>query len=91
MTSYAKEIRHKVDRVRDDVIPPVARGAANYSEKLAEGSEAFAETARNVADLTRHWADKVSGARRRRNWMWSLLAVSVVGLVAYLMSQSNEG
>lgn len=91
MTSYAKDIRNKVDRVRDDVIPPVARGAANYSERLAEGSEAFAESARKMADVTRHWADSVTGARKRRGWMWSILAVSVIGLIAYFMSQSNEG
>jgi hypothetical protein len=90
MTSYAKEIRHRVDRVRDDVIPPVARSAANYSERLAEGSEAFAESARKMADISRHWADSVTGARRRRTWMWSVLAVSVVGLIAYFMFQSNE-
>ncbi|MBW3666041.1 MAG: hypothetical protein KY394_00455 [Actinobacteria bacterium] len=91
MTSYVKDIRDKVDRVRDDVVPPVAKGAAIGSEKLAEGSEAFAEGARKVADKTRQWADQATGARRRRKLLWMVLALGIVGLIVYFMLQSDEG
>jgi hypothetical protein len=91
MTSYAKEMRDKVDRVRGDVIPPVAKGAAIGSEKLAEGTEAFAEGARRMADKTRHWADRATGAQRRRKLFWLVLVLGIVGVIVYFMLQSNEG
>lgn len=91
MPSYAKEIG---DRVRGDVVAPMAKGAAIGSEKLAEGSEAIAEAiaegARKVADKTRHWADDVTGARRRRNLIWLALGLTVLGAVILLLIQSSD-
>lgn len=90
MTSYAKDIGHKVKGVTDEVIEPVARGAAVGSEKLAAGSEAIAEGARKLADMTQHWADEVTGARRRRRLIWVMIGLTVVGAVIYLLVQSNQ-
>ena len=90
MTSYAKEIGHKVKGVTGDVVEPVARGAAIGSERLAEGSEALAEGARKLADKTRGWADEVTGARRRRKLMWLAIGLTVIGAVFYLMFLSNQ-
>ena len=87
MTSYTKEIG---DKVRDDVVAPMAKGAAIGSEKLAEGSEAVAESARRMADKTRHWADDVTGARRRRNMIWLALGLTVLGAVIFLVIRSTE-
>ena len=87
MTSYAMEIG---DKVRGDVVAPLAKGAAIGSEKLAEGSAAMADGARWMADKTRHWADDVTGARRRRNLMWLALGLTVLGAVVLLMIRSNQ-
>lgn len=87
MPSYAKEIG---DKVKDDVVKPVAKGAAIGSEKLAEGSEAIAEGARKMADKTRDWADDMTGARRRRNMMWLAIGLTVIGAVVWLLIRSTE-
>ena len=87
MPSYAKEIG---DKVKDDVVTPVAKGAAIGSEKLAEGSEAIAEGARKMADKTRHWADDMTGARRRRNLMWLAIGLTVIGAVVMLLIRSTD-
>ncbi len=87
MPSYAKDIG---DKVKDDVVAPVAKGAAIGSEKLAEGSQAIAEGARKMADKTRHWADDVTGARRRRNLIWLALGLTVLGAVILLLVQSSD-
>lgn len=88
MTSYAKDIKN---RVTDDVIPNVVKGAAVGSEKVAEGSEALAKGARKVADKTTQWADGVTGARRRRKLLWMVLVLGIVGLIVYFMLRSDEG
>ena len=90
MTSYARDIGEKAKGVKDEVLEPVARGAAIGSEKLAEGSEAIAEGARKLADKTRGWADEVTGAHRRRKLIWLALGLTVVGAVIYLMVRSAE-
>lgn len=90
MTSYAKDMKHRVKDVKGEVLEPVARGAAIGSEKLAEGSEALAEGARKFADKTRHWADEVTGARRRRNLLWLGLGLTVIGAVIYLVLLNNQ-
>lgn len=87
MPSYAKEIG---DKVKDDVVKPVAKGAAIGSEKIAEGSEAIAEGARKMADKTRDWADDMTGARRRRNMMWLAIGFTVIGAVVWLLIRSTE-
>ncbi len=86
-SSYAKDIGEKV---KDDVVAPVVKGAAIGSEKLAEGSEAIAEGARRMADKTKHWADDVTGARRRRNLIWLALGLTVLGGVILLLIQSSD-
>jgi X-X-X-Leu-X-X-Gly heptad repeat protein len=90
MTSYAKDIGQKVKGVSGEVIEPVARGAAVGSEKLAQGSEAIAEGARKLADMTQHWADEVTGIRRRRRLIWMALGLTIVGAVIYLLISSNQ-
>ncbi|MGH8946960.1 MAG: hypothetical protein ACRDVL_12530 [Acidimicrobiia bacterium] len=90
MTSYAKDIGHKVKDVTGDVVEPVARGAAIGSEKIAEGSEALAEGARKLADKTRGWADGVTGARRRRKLIWMAVGLTIIGGVIYLLIQLNQ-
>lgn len=87
MPNYATEIG---DKVKSDVVAPVAKGAAIGSEKLAEGSEAIAEGARRMAEKTRHWADDVTGASRRRNLIWLALGLTVLGAVIWLVIQSSE-
>lgn len=87
MPSYVKEIG---DKVRGDVVAPVAKKAAIGTEKFAEGSEAIAEGARRMADKTRHWADDLTGARRRRNLIWLALGLTVLGAVISLMIQSGD-
>ncbi|HZD23028.1 MAG TPA: hypothetical protein VE569_06450 [Acidimicrobiia bacterium] len=90
MASYARDIGQKVKGVGGEVIEPVARGAAIGSEKLAEGSEALAEGAHKLADMTQHWADEVTGTRRRRNLIWVAAGLTLVVAVIYLLMQSNR-
>lgn len=90
MTSYAKDLRRGVKNVRGEVIEPTVRGAAVASEKVAEGSEALAHGARKLADKTRGWADGVTGARRRRNFLWLALGFTLIGAVVYLMFLNNQ-
>lgn len=93
MPSNAKQI---VDKVRDDIVEPVAKGAAAGTEKLAkgskkfaQGSEAVAEGARKMADKTQDWADEVTGAQRRRKVIWLVLAITVIGAVIAMMARSE--
>lgn len=90
MTSYARDIGEKAKGVKGEVLEPVARGAAIGSEKLAEGSEAIAEGARRLADKTRHWANDVTGARRRRKLIWLALGLTVLSAAILLLIRSNE-
>lgn len=90
MTSYAKDIGQKVKGVGGEVLDPVARGAAVSSERLAAGSEAIAEGARKLADKTQHWADEVTGRRRRRKLLWLALGLTVIGAAVYLLFLSNQ-
>jgi hypothetical protein len=95
MPSNAKQV---VDKVRDDFVEPVAKGAAAGAEKLAKGSkkfahgsEAVAEGARKMADKTQDWADEVTGAHhRRRKVMWLVLAITVIGAVIVMMARSES-
>lgn len=89
--------KHLAEKVRDDIVEPVARGAAagtqklaKGSEKLAKGSEAFAEGAQKMADKTQHWADDVTGARRRRNLILLALAITIIGAVIAVLIQSDD-
>lgn len=90
MTSYARDIGAKAKAVKGEVLEPVARGAKIGSKKLAEGSEVVSESARILANKTGHWADEVTGARRRRNLMWAVFGLTVLGAVLYLLLQSDE-
>lgn len=87
MSRYTKEFG---DKVRSDVVQPVAKGAAMGSERLAEGSEAIAHGVRRMADKTRGWADEVTGARRRRNLMWLVLAFTILGAVIWLIQSGQD-
>jgi len=82
MTSYAKDIG---DRIKEDVLAPVAKGTAQGSEKIADGSAKLADVTRKVADKTREWADDVTGARNRRLITRSLITFGLAALVAYLI------
>ena len=84
------------DKVRDDIVEPVAKGAAAGTEKLArgskkfaQGSEAMAEGARKMADKTQDWADEVTGAHRRRKVIWLVLAITVVGAIIVMIARSE--
>lgn len=90
MNSYAKDIGAKAKEMKGEMLEPVAKGAKIGSKKLAEGSEVVSESARILANKTGHWADGVTGARRRRNMMWVVLGLTVLGAVLYLLLQSDE-
>lgn len=94
MPSNAKQV---VDKVKEDIVEPVAKGAATGTEKLAKGSEKFAkgseavaDGARKMADKTQDWADDVTGARRQRNLIMLAIAMTIVGAVFAIMMKSNE-
>lgn len=89
--------KHITDKVRDEIVEPVARGAAagtqtlaKGSEKLAKGSESFAETAQKMADKTQRWADDVTGARQRRNLLLLALAMTIIGVVVASLLKSDD-
>lgn len=101
MPNTAKQV---ADKVRNDIVEPVAKGAAAGTEKLAKGSkkfakgsEAFAEGSRKMskgtrkmADKTQDWADEMTGVRRRRKFIWLALALTVVGAIVFLMARSES-
>jgi hypothetical protein len=95
MASNAKE--KIADKVKGDIVEPVAKGAATStekvakgSEKFAKGSEALAENARKMADATQDWADDVTGASTRRNSILVVLGLAIIGVVVYLLSRSDS-
>lgn len=87
MRNSAKQM---TDKVRDDIVEPVAKSAAAGTEKLAKGSEAFAEGARKMADKTQGWADDMTGANRRRNMILVALGLTVLGAVFALLIRSSD-
>jgi len=94
MRSSAKEM---TDRLKDEVVEPVAKGAAASTEKIAKGSEKFArgsdvvaDSARKMADKTQDWADDVTGASRRRNLILIALAVTIIGAVVGMLIRSDS-
>lgn len=87
MRNSAKQMTEKV---RDDIVEPVAKSAAAGTEKLAKGSEAFAEGARKMADKTQGWADDMTGANRRRNLILLALGLTILGAILLLVIQSSD-
>jgi len=87
MRNSAKQM---TDKVRDDIVEPVAKGAAASTEKLAKGSEAFAEGARKMADKTQGWADDMTGASRRRNLILLALGLTLLGAVIAMLIRSSD-
>jgi hypothetical protein len=93
----ARSAKEMTDKFKEDVVEPVARGAAASTEKIAKGSEKFAkgsdvvaENARKMADKTQDWADDVTGASRRRNLILIALALTIIGAVVGMMMRSDS-
>jgi X-X-X-Leu-X-X-Gly heptad repeat protein len=94
MRSSAKEMTNKF---KDDIVEPVAKGAAastekiaKGSEKFAKGSEALADGARKMADKTQDWADDVTGSNRRRNLILAAVILAIIGAVVGMLVQSDS-
>jgi X-X-X-Leu-X-X-Gly heptad repeat protein len=87
MRTSAKEMTNKF---KDDIVEPVAKGAAAGSEKFAKGSEALADGARKMADKTQDWADEVTGSNRRRNLILIAVLLTVVGAVVGMLVRSDS-
>jgi hypothetical protein len=86
----ARSAKEMTDKFKDDIVEPVARGAAASTEKIAKGSDAVANSARKMADKTQDWADDVTGASRRRNLILIALAVTIIGAVVGMMMRSDS-
>jgi X-X-X-Leu-X-X-Gly heptad repeat protein len=94
MGSSAKEMTSKF---KDDIVEPVAKGAAastkkiaKGSEKFAKGSEALADGARKMADKTQDWADDVTGTNRRRNLILVAVILTIIAAVVGMLVQSDS-
>jgi X-X-X-Leu-X-X-Gly heptad repeat protein len=87
MRTSAKEMTNKF---KDDIVEPVAKGAAAGSEKFAKGSEALADGARKMADKTQDWADEVTGSNRRRNLILIAVLLTIIGAVVGMLVRSDS-
>lgn len=73
------------DRMKRDVMAPIAESTARSSERLARGSEELASATRRLADRTRRWADEATGAHKRRIAVLTGVAIGLLGVVGYFL------
>lgn len=73
------------DRMKRDVMAPIAESTARSSERLARGSEELASATRQLADRTRRWADDVTGAHKRRIVVLTGVAIGLAGAIGYYL------